>query len=63
MQKYLFVIISDIMSQHQVEISELQCLLRSTQEKLQIEFQTNAEQVYKFNHNFLKIRYSFGHNS
>lgn len=34
-----------IMSQHQVEVSELQCLLRSTQERLQIEFQTNAEQA------------------
>ncbi|OAD55892.1 Blastoderm-specific protein 25D [Eufriesea mexicana] len=38
-------VLQHIMSQHQVEISELQCLLRSTQEKLQIEFQTNAEQA------------------
>lgn len=41
-------IISDIISQHQVEVSELQCLLRNTQERLQIEFQTSAEQVYNF---------------
>lgn len=40
------------MSQHQAEISELQCLLRSTQERLQREFETNAEQVHNF-YNFL----------
>lgn len=43
------------MSQHQAEISELQCLLRSTQERLQREFETNAEQV----HNFYNFFYDF----
>ncbi|XP_017797195.1 PREDICTED: blastoderm-specific protein 25D [Habropoda laboriosa] len=38
-------VLQHVMSQHQVEMSELQCLLRSTQERLQIEFQTSAEQA------------------
>lgn len=41
------------MSQHQTEISQLQCLLRSTQERLQKEFQTNVEQVHNC-YNFFK---------
>ncbi|CAK9830652.1 Blastoderm-specific protein 25D [Anthophora retusa] len=38
-------VLQHVMSQHQVEMSELQCLLRSTQERLQTEFQTSAEQA------------------
>ncbi|XP_076669633.1 blastoderm-specific gene 25D isoform X1 [Andrena cerasifolii] len=38
-------VLQHIISQHQTEVSELQCLLRSTQERLRIEFQTSAEQA------------------
>ncbi|XP_053984065.1 blastoderm-specific protein 25D [Hylaeus volcanicus] len=38
-------VLQHIMSQHQLEVSELQYLLRNTQERLQIEFQTIAEQA------------------
>ncbi|XP_031366511.1 blastoderm-specific protein 25D [Apis dorsata] len=44
-QYHIEHVLQHIISQHQIEISELQCLLRSTQERLQIEFQTNAEQA------------------
>ncbi|XP_076751450.1 blastoderm-specific gene 25D [Xylocopa sonorina] len=44
-QYYTEHVLQHIMSQHQVEILELQRLLRNTQERLQLEFQTNAEQA------------------
>ncbi|XP_076645426.1 blastoderm-specific gene 25D [Halictus rubicundus] len=45
-QKYhIERILQHIISQHQLEVTQLQYLLRSTQERLQIESQTNAEQA------------------
>ncbi|XP_034196043.2 blastoderm-specific gene 25D [Osmia lignaria lignaria] len=44
-QYHIEHVLQYIISQHQVEVSELQCLLRNTQERLQIEFQTSAEQA------------------
>ncbi|XP_076178154.1 blastoderm-specific gene 25D isoform X2 [Ptiloglossa arizonensis] len=38
-------VLQHIISQHQIEVSELQYLLRNTQERLQLEFQTSAEQA------------------
>lgn len=38
-------LITGIMMQHQTEVCELQCLLRNTQERLQIQIQTTVDQV------------------
>ncbi|XP_076245387.1 blastoderm-specific gene 25D [Calliopsis andreniformis] len=38
-------VLQNIISQHQMEVSELQSLLRTTQERLQLELQTRAEQA------------------
>ncbi|KZC04252.1 Blastoderm-specific protein 25D [Dufourea novaeangliae] len=38
-------VLQNIISQHQLEVTELQYLLRTTQGRLQIEFQTSAEQA------------------
>ncbi|XP_043263150.1 blastoderm-specific protein 25D [Colletes gigas] len=38
-------VLQHIISQHRLEVSELQYLLRNTQKRLQIEFQTSAEQA------------------
>ncbi|XP_078041591.1 blastoderm-specific gene 25D [Augochlora pura] len=45
-QKYQIErVLQHIISQHQLEVTQLQYLLRSTQERLQMESQTNAEQA------------------
>ncbi|XP_076382040.1 blastoderm-specific gene 25D [Megalopta genalis] len=45
-QKYQIErVLQHIISQHQLEVMQLQYLLRSTQERLQVESQTNAEQA------------------
>lgn len=40
-----FLFFTGVMLQHQTEVFELQCLLRNTQEKLQIQIQTTVDQV------------------
>lgn len=38
-------VVAGIMTQHQTELFELQCLLRNTQERLQVQVQTTVDQV------------------
>ncbi|XP_003393251.2 blastoderm-specific protein 25D isoform X1 [Bombus terrestris] len=56
-------VLQHIMSQHQAEISELQCLLRSTQERLQREFETNAEQAEQLTRNDILVKHLYTENA
>ncbi|XP_012218489.1 ninein homolog [Linepithema humile] len=44
---YIEKLLQRVMMQHQTEVFELQCLLRNTQEKLQIQIQTTVDQADK----------------
>ncbi|KAF7397268.1 hypothetical protein HZH68_008490 [Vespula germanica] len=44
-QHHIEQVLHQTLSQHQIEVSELRCLLYNTQEKLQIQIQANTEQA------------------
>lgn len=44
-KKIIAICYIGIIVQHQTEVCELQCLLRDTQERLQIQVQTTVDQV------------------
>ncbi|XP_071638915.1 uncharacterized protein Bsg25d [Temnothorax longispinosus] len=46
-RQYIEKLLQRIMVQHQTEVCELQCLLRDTQERLQIQVQTTVDQADK----------------
>ncbi|XP_012522185.1 ninein [Monomorium pharaonis] len=46
-RQYIEKLLQHIMMQHQMEVCELQCLLRNTQERLQIQVQTTIDQADK----------------
>lgn len=56
-------ILQHIMSQHQTEISQLQSLLRNTQERLQKEFQTNVEQTEQLTRNDVLVEHLYTENA